>query len=150
MSTHYGAMGQLSEHDGEILKVFTPRHWKIICSTPAKGPQCTIKQQALPGSMYFYKVNQSNLRLSALSLTLSELNPIYIHATVFFCPQHSHLLAKIQSSLRALHLASASGRGTGEKYTLGNDFRTAGCPVKHVALPRILTKPSFKKMDKTS
>lgn len=86
MSTHYGAMGQLSEHDGEILKVFTPRHWKIICSTPAKGPQCTIKQQALPGSMYFYKVNQSNLRLSALSLTLSELNPIYIHATVFFLP----------------------------------------------------------------
>lgn len=47
--------GQLSEHDGEIIDVFTPCHQKIICSAPREDPQHTIKQQVVPASMHFYK-----------------------------------------------------------------------------------------------
>lgn len=38
MSTHCGAVGRLSEHDGEIIELFTPRHQKIICSAPGENP----------------------------------------------------------------------------------------------------------------
>lgn len=56
MSTRCGAVGQLSEHDGEIIEVFTPCHQKMICSAPSEDPQHTIKQQVAPESMHFYKV----------------------------------------------------------------------------------------------
>ena len=56
MSTRCGAVGQLSEHDGEIIEVFTPCHQKMICSAPSEDPQHTIKQQVVPESMHFYKV----------------------------------------------------------------------------------------------
>ena len=43
MSTHCGASGHLSEHDGEIIEVFTPCYQKIVCSAPGEDPQHTIK-----------------------------------------------------------------------------------------------------------
>lgn len=56
MSTHCGAVGQLSEHDGEIIGVFTPCQQKIICSAPGEDPQHTIKRRVVPASMHFHKV----------------------------------------------------------------------------------------------
>lgn len=53
MWTHCGAVGQLSEHDGEIIEVFTPRHQQMICSAPGEDPPHTIKRRV---SMHFYKV----------------------------------------------------------------------------------------------
>lgn len=50
MSTLCGAAGQLSEHDGEIIDVFTPCHQKIICSAPVEEPQHTTKQRVVPAS----------------------------------------------------------------------------------------------------
>lgn len=55
MSTYCGAVGQLSEHDGEIIEVFTPCHQKIICFAPGEDPQHTIKQQVAPASIRCYK-----------------------------------------------------------------------------------------------
>lgn len=56
MWTHCGAVGQLSEHDGEIIEVFTPCHEEIICSAPGEDPPHTIKRQVVLVSMHFYKV----------------------------------------------------------------------------------------------
>lgn len=56
MSTHCGAVGQLFEHDGEIIEVFTPCHQKIIYSAPGEDAQHTIKQRVEPASVHFYKV----------------------------------------------------------------------------------------------
>lgn len=52
MSTHCGAVGQLSEHDGEIIEVFTPCHQEIICSAPGEKPQHTIKWRIVPASVH--------------------------------------------------------------------------------------------------
>lgn len=96
MSTHCGAVGQLSEHDGEIIDIFTPCQPKIICSAPRENPQYTIRQQLGPASVR--KVQQDDSRLSPFSLTPSELKPnLYSDwdfATIL-CPGHSHLLVQI-------------------------------------------------------
>lgn len=66
MSTHRGAVGQLSEHDGQIIEVFTPRHLKIICPAPGENPQHTdthmgagghtAEWRIVPASLHFHKV----------------------------------------------------------------------------------------------
>lgn len=43
MWTHCGAVGRLSEHDGEIIEVFTPCHEEIISPAPGEDPPHTIK-----------------------------------------------------------------------------------------------------------
>lgn len=73
MSTHCGAVGQLSEHDGEIIDIFTPCQLKIICSAPRENQQYTIGQQLGPAPVH--KVQQDDSRLSPFSLTPSELKP---------------------------------------------------------------------------
>lgn len=55
MSTHHGATGRLSEHDGEIIEVFTPRRQKI-------GPSTAHTQQSVglcPHACTFTECNKA-------------------------------------------------------------------------------------------
>lgn len=133
MSTHCGAAGQLSEHDGEIIEVFTPCHQKMICSAHRQDPQHTIKQRVVPASVHFYNVYQGNLRLSPFSLTPSELNPIYIQTEISLPGAFTLACTDIDFLPCSASVLRRCLRKRPRKGTLGNLCRTAGCPVEHVS-----------------